>query len=67
MGVRMLTLQNSFTSQVRRSTLPKAFGMRSFRNASLPAGEAGEKKCAVFAQFWEAKCAPASHLFIDNQ
>jgi len=26
-----------------------------------------EKKWEVFAQFCEADCAPASHLFIENQ
>jgi hypothetical protein len=25
------------------------------------------QKCAGFAQFWEANCAPASHIVIDNQ
>ncbi|MBL7692919.1 MAG: hypothetical protein JNM41_15100 [Flavipsychrobacter sp.] len=29
--------------------------------------ETSEKKCAVFAQFWEADCAPTSHLFFDYQ
>jgi hypothetical protein len=29
--------------------------------------EAGEKKCAVFAQFWEAVGSFTSHLFIDDQ
>jgi hypothetical protein len=27
----------------------------------------GEKKCAVFAQFWEAVRSKTSHLPIDNQ
>jgi len=35
--------------------------------SSLLTWEAGEKKCAVFAQFWEAVRSCASHLFIDNQ
>ncbi len=34
---------------------------------SLPADEAGEKKCAVFAQFWEAVRSATSLLFIDYQ
>jgi hypothetical protein len=29
--------------------------------------EAGAQRCAGFAQFWEAECTPASHLFIDDQ
>jgi hypothetical protein len=27
----------------------------------------GAQKCAVFEKQWEADCAPASHIFIDNQ
>jgi hypothetical protein len=34
---------------------------------SLLTWEAGEKKCAVFAQFWEAVESKTSHIIIDNQ
>jgi hypothetical protein len=27
----------------------------------------GAQKCAGFEKQWEADCAPASHIFIDNQ
>jgi hypothetical protein len=34
---------------------------------SLLTSASGAQKWEVFAQFWEAECAPASHLFIDYQ
>jgi hypothetical protein len=34
---------------------------------SLLTWEAGEKKCAVFAQFWEAVGSKTSHTPIDDQ
>ncbi|MBE2288226.1 MAG: hypothetical protein IAE95_01630 [Chitinophagaceae bacterium] len=42
-------------------------GSTHYEILSLLSCASGEKKCAVFAQFWEAMGSSTSHLFIENQ